>query len=93
VSPEKRSEVHLGDDLDERAGVGVTSKAWLRRRGRRVSDPTLDTTTAGGMIMSSDPGETSAQAGFVLSEDEGEAFWFLNTVTINKVGGDDTKET
>jgi quercetin dioxygenase-like cupin family protein len=43
------------------------------------------------MIMSSDPGDTSAHTGFVLTEDEGDAFWFLNTVTINKVGGDDTQ--
>jgi quercetin dioxygenase-like cupin family protein len=29
--------------------------------------------------------------GFVLAADEGEAFWFLNTLTINKVGSDDTQ--
>jgi quercetin dioxygenase-like cupin family protein len=28
--------------------------------------------------------------GFVLSDDGGEAFWFLNTLTINKVGGQHT---
>jgi quercetin dioxygenase-like cupin family protein len=27
-------------------------------------------------------------AGFVLAADEGQAFWFLNTLTINKVGSD-----
>jgi quercetin dioxygenase-like cupin family protein len=29
--------------------------------------------------------------GFVLAADEGQAFWFLNTLTINKVGSDDTE--
>ena len=28
--------------------------------------------------------------GFVMAADEGEAFWFLNTLTINKVGCGDT---
>ena len=28
--------------------------------------------------------------GFVIAADEGEAFWFLNTLTINKVGCGDT---
>jgi quercetin dioxygenase-like cupin family protein len=29
--------------------------------------------------------------GFVLAADEGRAFWFLNTLTINKVGSDDSQ--
>jgi quercetin dioxygenase-like cupin family protein len=29
--------------------------------------------------------------GFVLAADEGQAFWFLNTLTINKIGSDDTE--
>jgi hypothetical protein len=29
--------------------------------------------------------------GFVKAADEGEAFWFLNTLTINKVGSDDSR--
>jgi quercetin dioxygenase-like cupin family protein len=29
--------------------------------------------------------------GFVMESDEGQAFWFLNTLTINKVGSDDTQ--
>jgi quercetin dioxygenase-like cupin family protein len=29
--------------------------------------------------------------GFVLAADEGQAFWFLNTLTINKVGSDDSQ--
>jgi hypothetical protein len=29
--------------------------------------------------------------GFVKAADDGEAFWFLNTLTINKVRSDDTK--
>jgi quercetin dioxygenase-like cupin family protein len=29
--------------------------------------------------------------GFVMAADEGEAFWFLNTLTINKVASDDTQ--
>ena len=28
--------------------------------------------------------------GFVLAEDEGQAFWFLNTLTINKISTSDT---
>jgi mannose-6-phosphate isomerase-like protein (cupin superfamily) len=39
--------------------------------------------------MINDSGGGSGGVGFVLSEDEG-AFWFLNTVTINKVGGEHT---
>ena len=30
----------------------------------------------------------SQQHGFVLGPDEGEPFWFLNTLTINKIGGE-----
>jgi quercetin dioxygenase-like cupin family protein len=29
--------------------------------------------------------------GFVLAADEGQAFWFLNTLTINKVGSDESQ--
>jgi quercetin dioxygenase-like cupin family protein len=29
--------------------------------------------------------------GLVLTADEGQAFWFLNTLTINKVGSDDSQ--
>ena len=29
--------------------------------------------------------------GFVVAPDEGKAFWFLNTLTINKVGAEDSK--
>jgi quercetin dioxygenase-like cupin family protein len=29
--------------------------------------------------------------GFVMAADDGEAFWFLNTLTINKVRSDDTQ--
>ena len=29
--------------------------------------------------------------GFVMAADEGQAFWFLNTLTINKVRSDDTQ--
>ena len=29
--------------------------------------------------------------GFVMAADEGQAFWFLNTLTINKVGSDDSQ--
>jgi quercetin dioxygenase-like cupin family protein len=29
--------------------------------------------------------------GFVVAADEGEAFWFLNTLTINKVGAEDSE--
>jgi quercetin dioxygenase-like cupin family protein len=29
--------------------------------------------------------------GFVMESDEGPAFWFLDTLTINKVGSDDTQ--
>jgi mannose-6-phosphate isomerase-like protein (cupin superfamily) len=33
----------------------------------------------------------AAADGFVVAADEGQAFWFLNTLTINKVGSDDTQ--
>ncbi len=39
--------------------------------------------------MSGEPAE-SATSSFVLTEDEGNAFWFLNTLTINKVEGEHT---
>ena len=39
--------------------------------------------------MSSDPAKAPA-SGFVLTEDEGNAFWFLNTLTINKLEGEHT---
>jgi hypothetical protein len=29
--------------------------------------------------------------GFVMAADEGQAFWFLNTLTINKLLGEDTQ--
>jgi quercetin dioxygenase-like cupin family protein len=29
--------------------------------------------------------------GFVMAADDGQAFWFLNTLTINKVGSDDSQ--
>ena len=29
--------------------------------------------------------------GFVMAADEGQAFWFVNTLTINKVGSDDSR--
>jgi quercetin dioxygenase-like cupin family protein len=38
-----------------------------------------------------DTSETSPADGLVLTEDEGQAFWFLNTLTITKVGELDTK--
>jgi quercetin dioxygenase-like cupin family protein len=40
--------------------------------------------------MASDLGGTTPGSHFVLRDDEGNAFWFLNTLTINKVEGDDT---
>lgn len=36
-------------------------------------------------------GRTPAGEGFVLATDEGQAFWFFNTLTINKVGDHDTR--
>jgi quercetin dioxygenase-like cupin family protein len=36
-------------------------------------------------------GRNPAGDGFVLAADEGQAFWFLNTLTINKVGDQDTQ--
>ncbi len=35
--------------------------------------------------------QTKTADGFVRSADEGQAFWFLNTLTINKVGSDDSQ--
>jgi quercetin dioxygenase-like cupin family protein len=35
--------------------------------------------------------QTKTAGGFVRSADEGQAFWFLNTLTINKVGSDDSQ--
>jgi len=32
-----------------------------------------------------------AQHGFVLGPDDGEPYWFLNTLTINKIGGSHTQ--
>ena len=40
--------------------------------------------------MSSDPTGASARSGFVLTEDGGNAFWFLNTLTINKIESEHT---
>jgi quercetin dioxygenase-like cupin family protein len=37
-----------------------------------------------------DTSEIPAGDGLVLTADEGQAFWFLNTLTIGKVGGEDT---
>jgi len=36
-------------------------------------------------------GNPAAADGFVMAADEGRAFWFLNTLTINKVGSDDSQ--
>lgn len=36
------------------------------------------------------PDNHTAKDGFVVAADEGQAFWFLNTLTINKVGAADT---
>ena len=33
----------------------------------------------------------AAKSGFVLAADEGQAFWFLNTLTIDKVGATDAE--
>jgi mannose-6-phosphate isomerase-like protein (cupin superfamily) len=33
----------------------------------------------------------AAENGFVLAADEGQAFWFLNTLTLNKVGAAETE--
>ncbi len=32
--------------------------------------------------------DNRTKTGFVMAADEGQAFWFLNTLTINKVGSD-----
>jgi quercetin dioxygenase-like cupin family protein len=37
----------------------------------------------------SEPGGTTQQ-GYVLDEDEGDAFWWLGSLTINKLGGEST---
>jgi mannose-6-phosphate isomerase-like protein (cupin superfamily) len=37
------------------------------------------------------PYDPAAKNGFVLAADEGQAFWFLNTLTINKVGAAETE--
>ena len=39
--------------------------------------------------MNSD--DQARTGGFVLAADEGQAFWFLNTLTINKVGSDNSQ--
>ena len=36
------------------------------------------------------PDNQTKTGGFVMAADEGQAFWFLNTLTINKVRSDDT---
>jgi quercetin dioxygenase-like cupin family protein len=36
------------------------------------------------------PYDPAAKNGFVVAADEGQAFWFLNTLTINKVGAAET---
>lgn len=36
------------------------------------------------------PDNHTAKDGFVVAADEGQAFWFFNTLTINKVGAADT---
>ena len=41
--------------------------------------------------MAGDDGDAARGSHFVLRADEGTAFWFLNTLTINKVDGDDTQ--
>jgi hypothetical protein len=33
---------------------------------------------------------SQAAGGFVLANDEGDAYWWLGSLTINKVGGDAT---
>jgi len=40
--------------------------------------------------MSVHDNQTKA-GGFVMGADDGQAFWFLNTLTINKVGSDDSQ--
>lgn len=40
--------------------------------------------------MHADDNQTKT-GGFVLAADEGQAFWFLNTLTINKVGSDESQ--
>ena len=35
--------------------------------------------------------QTKTGGGFVMAADEGQAFWFVNTLTINKVGSDDSQ--
>ena len=37
------------------------------------------------------PDSHAARNGFALAADEGQAFWFLNTLTINKAGAADTE--
>ena len=37
------------------------------------------------------PDSHAARNGFAIAADEGQAFWFLNTLTINKVGVADTE--
>ena len=37
------------------------------------------------------PDNHAVKTGFVVATDEGQAFWFLNTLTINKVGAADTE--
>ena len=37
------------------------------------------------------PDSSTAKNGFVVAADEGPAFWFLNTLTINKVSATDTE--
>jgi quercetin dioxygenase-like cupin family protein len=37
------------------------------------------------------PDSPAAKSGFAVAADEGQAFWFLNTLTINKVGATDTE--
>jgi quercetin dioxygenase-like cupin family protein len=37
------------------------------------------------------PDNQAKTAGFVMAADEGQAFWFLNTLTINKVRSDDSQ--
>ena len=37
-------------------------------------------------------GHRVTTGGFVLAADQGQAFWFLNTLTINKVGSTDSQD-
>ena len=39
----------------------------------------------------SDGERADRSSGFVMAADEGQAFWFLNTLTLNKVGHGDTE--